>query len=181
MPGIRNDHRQRRLRSSIGTLLLALGYAALVLAAETTAAGACLLSWTEPVGRMAFTNYVLQSVILGFVFYSYGLGQACHRHRRLCRAGYHQPMVAATLPLRPAWVRSAPGFPCALFKERGRNEMQSSGKSCRENEQPRPRCRRIDYRAPFSVQEVVQVVILPWSHLMQALTHWSMTLGLNWL
>ncbi len=29
----------------------------------------------------------------------------------------------------------------------------------------------IDYRAPFSVQEVVQVVTLPWSHLMQALTH----------
>jgi hypothetical protein len=30
---------------------------------------------------------------------------------------------------------------------------------------------RIGYRAPFSVQEVVQVVTLPWSHLMQALTH----------
>ncbi|KJC35518.1 permease [Bradyrhizobium sp. LTSP885] len=57
-----------------GTLALALGYAALVLAVETTTAGARLLRWAEPVGRMAFTNYILQSVILGFVFYGYGLG-----------------------------------------------------------------------------------------------------------
>jgi hypothetical protein len=35
------------------------------------------------------------------------------------------------------------------------------------------------YRAPFRVQEVVQVVMLPRSHLMQALTHWFMIFGLN--
>jgi uncharacterized protein len=64
----------RAYSSPAGTLLLALGYAALVLAAETTAAGARLLHWAEPVGRMAFTNYILQSVILGFVFYGYGFG-----------------------------------------------------------------------------------------------------------
>src|SRR6266705_3975338 len=31
------------------------------------------------------------------------------------------------------WVQSAPGFPCALCFERGRNEMKSSGNRCREN------------------------------------------------
>src|SRR5215475_7851807 len=31
------------------------------------------------------------------------------------------------------WVRSAPGFPCALSEKRGQNETQSSDRSCREN------------------------------------------------
>jgi uncharacterized protein len=53
---------------------LALGYAALVLAACATRAGAAVLAWARPLGRAAFTNYILQSVILGFVFYGYGLG-----------------------------------------------------------------------------------------------------------
>jgi uncharacterized protein len=57
-----------------GTILLALGYAALVIAIEATKRGRRWLRWAEPVGRMAFTNYILQSVILGFVFYGYGLG-----------------------------------------------------------------------------------------------------------
>ena len=37
-----------------------------------------------------------------------------------------------SLRTRPR-VQRAPGFPCALFQERGRNEMQSSGGLCREN------------------------------------------------
>src|SRR5882757_6575420 len=37
------------------------------------------------------------------------------------------------------------------------------------------------YRAPFRVHEVEQVVTLPWSHLMQTATHWSMTFGLYWV
>jgi uncharacterized protein len=32
---------------------------------------------TEPLGRMAFTNYIMQSIILGFVFYGYGIGLFC--------------------------------------------------------------------------------------------------------
>jgi uncharacterized protein len=55
-------------------IVLASGYAALVIAAEQTAIGARLLRWAEPVGRMAFTNYIMQSIILGFIFYGYGLG-----------------------------------------------------------------------------------------------------------
>jgi uncharacterized protein len=55
-------------------VVLALGYAALVVAVEQTSVGHRSLRWAEPLGRMAFTNYILQSAILGFIFYGYGLG-----------------------------------------------------------------------------------------------------------
>jgi uncharacterized protein len=56
-------------------VLLALGYgAALLSLAELSATRQCLSAFA-PLGRMAFTNYVLQSVILGFIFFGYGLGQ----------------------------------------------------------------------------------------------------------
>jgi hypothetical protein len=32
------------------------------------------LCWAAPFGRMAFTNYLLQSLIFGWIFYGYGLG-----------------------------------------------------------------------------------------------------------
>ncbi len=57
-----------------GTILLALGYAALVVAIEATTTVRRWLRWAEPLGRMAFTNYIMQSIILGLVFYGYGLG-----------------------------------------------------------------------------------------------------------
>ncbi|WP_311966753.1 DUF418 domain-containing protein [Bradyrhizobium australiense] len=36
--------------------------------------GKRLLGWAAPLGRMAFTNYLMQSLIFGWVFYGYGLG-----------------------------------------------------------------------------------------------------------
>ena len=57
----------------LGTILLALGYASLVIGAATGRTGRWL-AWAEPVGRMAFTNYIAQSLILGWIFYGYGLG-----------------------------------------------------------------------------------------------------------
>jgi uncharacterized protein len=55
-------------------IILASGYAALAIAVAQTSIGAKLLRWAEPVGRMAFTNYIMQSIVLGFIFYGYGLG-----------------------------------------------------------------------------------------------------------
>jgi uncharacterized protein len=54
--------------------LLPSTYAAIIFAIMTTQAGSKLLGWAAPLGRMAFTNYLLQSLIFGFVFYGYGLG-----------------------------------------------------------------------------------------------------------
>jgi uncharacterized protein len=59
--------------TQVGTIILPLGYSALVLAIGTIDRGR-FLAWFEPIGRMAFTNYVIQSVLLGWIFYGYGLG-----------------------------------------------------------------------------------------------------------
>jgi uncharacterized protein len=59
----------------IGTILLALGYGAAIIAMANTVSGKAWLGWAAPLGRMAFTNYLAQSVIFGFIFYGYGLGQ----------------------------------------------------------------------------------------------------------
>ena len=58
----------------LGTILLALGYGAAIIGIANLASGKRLLGWAAPVGRMAFTNYLAQSVILGWIFYGYGLG-----------------------------------------------------------------------------------------------------------
>jgi uncharacterized protein len=59
---------------SLATIVLALGYAAAVIGACSTLAGKALFCWAAPLGRMAFTNYLAQSVIFGWIFYGYGLG-----------------------------------------------------------------------------------------------------------
>lgn len=56
----------------LATLLLASGYGAAVIV--TAHLWPRLLMWAAPLGRMAFTNYLAQSVIFGFIFYGYGLG-----------------------------------------------------------------------------------------------------------
>jgi uncharacterized protein len=58
----------------IGGVVLALGYAAIVIGCVSFSAGQTMLGWAAPVGRMAFTNYLMQSLVLGWIFYGYGLG-----------------------------------------------------------------------------------------------------------
>ena len=58
----------------LATVTLALAYACFIIAAASTPLGARLLGWAAPLGRMAFTNYLTQSLIFGWVFYGYGLG-----------------------------------------------------------------------------------------------------------
>ena len=58
----------------LATLLLAIGYAAAILGFVSTRPGMTMLAWAAPLGRMAFTNYLAQSVIFGRIFYGYGLG-----------------------------------------------------------------------------------------------------------
>jgi uncharacterized protein len=53
------------------TIVLALGYACLVIVVSMNRRR--WLAWAEPIGRMAFTNYIIQSLLLGWIFYGYGL------------------------------------------------------------------------------------------------------------
>lgn len=55
-------------------VVLAIGYAALVIWIANLACFRFLVIWAAPVGEMAFTNYVTESIVLGFLFYGYGLG-----------------------------------------------------------------------------------------------------------
>lgn len=57
----------------LGTVLLACGYGAAIIWAMEKPTGRKLLAWAAPVGRLAFTNYLMQSVIFGWLFYGYGL------------------------------------------------------------------------------------------------------------
>lgn len=54
--------------STVGALLLSLGWLSLVVPAART------LEWLAPAGRMALTNYLVQSLVWTLVFYGYGLG-----------------------------------------------------------------------------------------------------------
>jgi uncharacterized protein len=62
------------LAEPLGTTLLALGYGAAIIAIANLKSGKRLLGWAAPLGRMAFTNYLMQSLIFGWIFYGYGLG-----------------------------------------------------------------------------------------------------------
>ena len=59
---------------SLSTITLALGYGAIVILVANGPHGQKWLGWAAPVGRMAFTNYLAQSVIFALIFFGYGLG-----------------------------------------------------------------------------------------------------------
>src|SRR5205085_6993932 len=61
------------LAERLAPVLMAVGYAAIVLGVMATGAQR-VFAWAAPIGRMALTNYLLQSIILGWIFYGYGLG-----------------------------------------------------------------------------------------------------------
>jgi uncharacterized protein len=58
----------------LATVTLAFAYGAFIIGVVGTEFGARLLGWAAPLGRMAFTNYLAQSLIFGWAFYGYGLG-----------------------------------------------------------------------------------------------------------
>ena len=58
----------------MGGLPLMLGYVACLVLLLQTPAGQRLLGWLAPAGRMALTNYLMQSVVASAFFYGYGLG-----------------------------------------------------------------------------------------------------------
>lgn len=57
------------------TVLLATGFSAGIIALAQLKALKPVLARFAPVGRMAFTSYIMQSLVFVFVFFGYGLGQ----------------------------------------------------------------------------------------------------------
>src|SRR5436305_2164453 len=57
---------------ALAQLVLAAGYGASIIVRAESAFGRTPLGWAGPIGRMAFTNYIVQSIILSLVFYGFG-------------------------------------------------------------------------------------------------------------
>ena len=66
--------RAREVAWTWGAILLALGYGATILLAFRVAILADVLAAFAPLGRMALTSYLTQSVVLSVLFYGWGLG-----------------------------------------------------------------------------------------------------------
>ena len=62
------------LLPNLSALILALGYGSVALALVQHPIAGRWLKVFAPLGRMAFTNYIMQSLIFGFIFFGYGLG-----------------------------------------------------------------------------------------------------------
>ncbi|CAN5144292.1 hypothetical protein BH10PSE17_BH10PSE17_33350 [soil metagenome] len=84
-------------------LPLTLAYACGLLLALCTALGKRSLSWLAPVGRMALTNYLLQSVVSSTFFYHYGLGH--WGWSRLQQVGFVIVVFALQVALSHWWLR----------------------------------------------------------------------------
>jgi uncharacterized protein len=70
----RNSPAAEALIDDLAPIALALGYAALLLGVSVSDRVWPAIAWMAPVGRMAFSNYITQSIVLGFLFYGYGFG-----------------------------------------------------------------------------------------------------------
>lgn len=60
--------------AGLSPVAMALGYGAALLLAMRAPRIHPLLRLFAPAGRMAFTNYIVQSLVFGWVFFGYGLG-----------------------------------------------------------------------------------------------------------
>jgi len=60
--------------SSIGSVLMAFGYLGWIVKGVQSTATAPLLHWLAPAGRMALTNYLMQSIVCTLIFNGYGWG-----------------------------------------------------------------------------------------------------------
>jgi uncharacterized protein len=63
----------RAILQSLAQLALAAGYGAGIILVANHHVGRQMLGWAGPVGRMAFTNYIAQSLVLSGIFYGFGL------------------------------------------------------------------------------------------------------------
>lgn len=86
-----------------GSLLLALGYLGLVMLWCQGSTGSGLKARFAAVGRMAFSNYIAQSLLCTLLFYGHGLGRFGH-FERWQLAGVVFGVWAVLLWISPWWL-----------------------------------------------------------------------------
>ncbi|CAB5516997.1 hypothetical protein LMG26857_06080 [Achromobacter anxifer] len=84
--------------------LLSMSYAAALLLAMRTRPGARLAGWLAPAGRMALSNYLMQSVVCAFLFTGWGL-RLFGSVSPLAAFAIAVAIFAAQLPLSAWWLR----------------------------------------------------------------------------
>lgn len=90
---------------ALGSLPLSMAYLAAFVLLFQTGLGARVLGLLAPAGRMALTNYLLQSLVCSLLFYGYGLGW----YGEVDRWGQVQIALlifAAQIALSPLWLRN---------------------------------------------------------------------------
>jgi uncharacterized protein len=97
VPGVKNGWQIASGLLSLGNLPACLGYVSVILLLLHRAGEASWLRVLAPFGRMALTNYLLQSLVASMVFYGYGLGY--YGMGRAAQFGY----VALLIPLQIAF------------------------------------------------------------------------------
>ena len=60
--------------ANLSPVVLAIGYGATCVALYAFTPASRVLRLLGPLGRMAFTNYLVQSLVFGWIFFGYGLG-----------------------------------------------------------------------------------------------------------
>jgi uncharacterized protein len=86
-----------------GSLLLALGWLSALLLLTRSGIWRGLMNRLAACGRMAFTNYILQTVLCCLIFYGYGLG-LIGRVPRVGQAGIALAIWLFQLWLSPIWL-----------------------------------------------------------------------------
>lgn len=87
----------------LGALPLSFGYLALVVLVMSSPAASKALSWLAPAGRMALTNYLMQSLVASIIFMGYGFGQ-WGQIGRAGQAGIVFAVFAAQVVLSHLWL-----------------------------------------------------------------------------
>ena len=88
----------------IGSVFVGLGHIALVMLIVKTGALKRLMQRFAAVGRMAFTNYLLHSIILTTVFYGYGFGLYGHIPR-LWQMAFVVVVIGLQMIVSPLWLK----------------------------------------------------------------------------
>ena len=84
--------------NSVASLLMCLGYLAWIVYARAA------LQWLAPVGRMALTQYIVQSLVCTWVFYGYGLGHF-EQMPRAAQVPFALGVFALQLVASHVWLR----------------------------------------------------------------------------